>query len=98
MHARLSAFTGHLARLGKQLDGAVKTYNSAVGSMERSVLPGARKFVDLGVHAKTELEDPAVIETSARDIEDRSTEADDAPKVAKIDVQKTDADEPPPAH
>jgi len=46
MHDRLGTFTGHLARLGKQLENSVKAYNSAVGSMERKVLPGARKFVE----------------------------------------------------
>jgi len=106
MHGRLSAFTGHLAKLGKQLEGTVRAYNSAVGSMERKVLPGARKFVELGVHAKTDIDTPAIVETSARDIADRSIEDstatpvsanEDPAQITSIDVT-TDADDAPPAH
>ena len=43
-------------RVGRQLASSVENYNKAVGSLERSVLPGARKFVDLGVHEKKPLE------------------------------------------
>ena len=100
MHGRLTTFTAHLAKLGRQLDGTVKAYNSAVGSMERKVLPGARKFVELGVHAKSEPEPPAVVETAPREIEDRSEGTDDEPPaITSIDVApSSDTDEPPPAH
>jgi len=110
MHGRLSTFTGHLAKLGKQLEGSVRAYNSAVGSMERKVLPGARKFVELGVHAKTDIDTPTVIETSTRDIADLSTEdatakptgsatdaSEDPPQITSIDVAN-DADDAPSAH
>jgi DNA recombination protein RmuC len=43
-------------RVGRQLASSVENYNKAVGSLERSVLPGARKFVELGVHEKRTLE------------------------------------------
>lgn len=98
MHGRLATFTSHLARLGKQLEGSVKAYNSAVGSMERKVLPNARKFVELGVHAKTEIESPAVIETSTREIADRSNEEGAEAKITSIDVSSTDSDESSPSH
>jgi DNA recombination protein RmuC len=77
MHDRLSTFTGHLAKLGKQLEGSVKAYNSAVGSMERKVLPGARKFVELGVQAKQEIASLNEIETTTRQIEDLSDQIED---------------------
>jgi DNA recombination protein RmuC len=98
LHDRLGTFTRHLAKLGKQLEGSVRAYNSAVGSMERNVLPGARKFVELGVHAKTDIETPVVIETSAREIGDRSGDApDEAPRITSLDVS-AGKDEPPPSH
>ena len=39
--------TEHLESLGKRLGGAVQSYNEMVSSMERRVLPVARKFPEL---------------------------------------------------
>jgi hypothetical protein len=36
-------------KLGRNLATSVETFNSAVGSPERQVPPGARKFTELGV-------------------------------------------------
>lgn len=49
LYRRLSVFGDHLARTGKGLSTAVEAYNKAVGSLERSVLPQARRFQELGV-------------------------------------------------
>ena len=49
LYRRLGNFTGHLGRLGQRLSGAIEAYNSAVGSLERQVLPQARRFPELGV-------------------------------------------------
>ena len=49
LYRRLGKFTDHLAKLGKRLDDAVEIYNEAVGSLERQVLPQARRFPELGV-------------------------------------------------
>jgi DNA recombination protein RmuC len=43
-------------KVGRQLGSSVESYNRAVGSLERKVLPGARKFVELGIHSKKNLE------------------------------------------
>jgi DNA recombination protein RmuC len=51
LYRRLGNFTGHLGKLGQRLDAAIEAYNSAVGSLERQVLPQARRFTDLGVTA-----------------------------------------------
>jgi len=48
LHKRLSSFSAHLVRTGRALGSAVDAYNSAVGSLERQVLPGARRFTELG--------------------------------------------------
>lgn len=55
LHRRLAAFAGHLDKLGNKLTGAVDSYNNAVGSLERSVLPQARRFPELGVTADSAL-------------------------------------------
>jgi DNA recombination protein RmuC len=56
LYGRLTTFISHMNKVGRQLAGSVENYNKAVGSLERSVLPGARKFVELGVHPKKEME------------------------------------------
>jgi DNA recombination protein RmuC len=51
LYRRLTSFVKHVEKLGQQLTRAVETYNSAVGSLERQVLPQARRFPELGVTA-----------------------------------------------
>lgn len=51
LYRRLGNFTSHLGRAGSKLGAAVEAYNAAVGSLERQVLPQARRFTDLGVTA-----------------------------------------------
>lgn len=55
LYRRLSSFDGHLARMGQRLASAVEAYNAAVGSLERQVLPQARRFTELGVTADAPL-------------------------------------------
>lgn len=66
LYARLATFVSHMNKVGRQLASSVDNYNKAVGSLERSVLPGARKFVELGVHPKKELEKIELLETVPR--------------------------------
>ena len=75
LYGRLTTFVTHMNKVGRQLASSVESYNRAVGSLERKVLPGARKFVELGIQTKKELEkvetlDPVprtMIETSSDD-------------------------------
>jgi len=68
LYRRLGAFTGHLERLGSRLGAAVDAYNSAVGSLERQVLPQARRFPDLGVTADAALPELGGVEQPVRPI------------------------------
>ena len=49
LHKRLSVFVSHLQKVSRSLGNAVDSFNASVGSMERNVLPQARKFTELGV-------------------------------------------------
>ena len=49
LYGRLARMVSYFNSLGSDLDRCVTTYNKAVGSLERRVLPTARKFEDLGV-------------------------------------------------
>lgn len=55
LYRRLATFDGHLGRMGQRLAGAIEAYNAAVGSLERQVLPQARRFTELGVTADAPL-------------------------------------------
>lgn len=79
LYGRLSTFVGHMNKVGKQLASSVENYNRAVGSLERKVLPGARKFVELGINAKKEIEATEPLEAMPRTIVDTSKEQDDDP-------------------
>ncbi|MBP6985037.1 MAG: DNA recombination protein RmuC [Alphaproteobacteria bacterium] len=47
LYKRLSDMGKHFGKLGKDLNLAVRSYNDTVGSLERRVLPSARRFKDL---------------------------------------------------
>lgn len=47
LYKRLLTFTGHIEKIGKNLQNAMTGYDAAVGSLEKSVLPAARKFKEL---------------------------------------------------
>lgn len=60
LYRRLATFGDHLARTGKGLSTAVEAYNKAVGSLERNVLPQARRFQQLGVIGSADKEMPGL--------------------------------------
>jgi DNA recombination protein RmuC len=78
LYGRLGSFVGHMNRVGRQLASSVENYNKAVGSLERSVLPGARKFVELGVHEKKGIEKLDTLDPVPRTMIESSGEDDDA--------------------
>ncbi|MDH5592570.1 MAG: DNA recombination protein RmuC, partial [Gammaproteobacteria bacterium] len=55
LYKRLSTFGSHLEKLGKSLNSSVEHFNKSVGSLERQVLPSGRKFLEMGIRAKTEM-------------------------------------------
>lgn len=68
LYKRLATFSSHLGRLGRSLGSSVDAFNSAVGSMERQVLPGARKFTELGIRAEREIDMLEPVDKLAREI------------------------------
>ncbi len=47
LYSRLCTFGGHFDKMRKGLTTAVDSYDKAVGSLERTVMPAARRFRDL---------------------------------------------------
>jgi DNA recombination protein RmuC len=77
LHKRLGVFVNHLQKMGKSLGSVVEAFNSAVGSMERNVLPQARKFPELGVTADAPIEPVDPIEKAVRPLT-AALESDDS--------------------
>ncbi len=71
MFTRLTTFAEHLAKLGRSLDNSVSAYNKAVSSYDSRVLPGARKFTELGISTKKEPPKLEQVERMARQVESR---------------------------
>ena len=68
LHSRFSKFLGEFERVGKGLTTAATAYDSAVGSMERRLLPQLRKVESMGVAAGKEIEPPEPTEITVRAI------------------------------
>ena len=49
LYARLGTLGGHVDKLGRSLGTAVADFNKTVGSLERTVLPSARRMAELGL-------------------------------------------------
>ena len=70
LYERLCTMTGYLEDLGKKLGGAVKSYNEMLASVERRVLPVARKFPELDRSLAAEaLPDMEQLEKMPRELE-----------------------------
>ena len=67
LYKRLSTMGAHFGKLGKSLDGAVRAYNETVGSLERQVLPQARRFEQHGIKG-VELPELPPIQNQARQL------------------------------
>ena len=68
LHSRLATMGGHVAKLGKQLGGAVDAYNNTVRSLECRVLVTARRFTELEVVSE-ELDAPEQVERTPRAVQ-----------------------------
>jgi len=64
VYKRLETFIDHLADVGKSLNRAAEAYNQAIGSLERRLLPSARRLQEAGVSSSA-IEPPSAIEARA---------------------------------
>lgn len=74
LYKRLSTFGNHLSKLGNSLGSSVNHFNSAVGSLERQVLPGARKFTEMGISSKNEISELPPVEQMPRQVQNLTDE------------------------
>ncbi len=63
---RLGTYGAHVDKLGRSLARTVTDFNASVGSLERTVLPSARRLADLGLSGP--LPEPSAVEEVVRPI------------------------------
>lgn len=68
LYERISTFASHLGNVGKSLGESVRAYNASVGSLERMVLPSARRFTELGLQPRQRVVTPRTIEELTREV------------------------------
>ena len=66
LYNRLATFSDHLAKLGRGLDTSISAFNNAISSFETRIMPGARKFNELGITAKKEIDNLSPLEKHPR--------------------------------
>ena len=66
LHKRVSIFVEHMDKLGRSLGTSVETYNKALGSLERNVIPSMRRLAEVGISSSRELNEIQPIETVPR--------------------------------
>ena len=77
LHQRLGTLSEHMARLGKNLDSSVNTFNKLLGSYEGNVLPGAKKFTELGIDSHKEIDQSKAVETPTRKLTKNIVDTDE---------------------
>ncbi|MDR0352121.1 MAG: DNA recombination protein RmuC [Opitutaceae bacterium] len=72
LYDRITTFAEHLEKIGRHLETAVKAYNQSIGSFQSTVLPGARRFEELGAKGVKKLSETIEpIESNPREITKR---------------------------
>ena len=69
LYTRMATFAEHLGKVGRSLEQGVGHYNQAVGSFNTRVMPGAKKFVEMGIQAKKDMPELEPVEKTPRQLE-----------------------------
>ena len=72
LYDRIATYLEHFEKVGHGLETATKSYNAAVGSLEGALIPGARKFAELGAKGSKELPEIGPVEAMPRDVTRRA--------------------------
>ncbi|MGF1548394.1 MAG: DNA recombination protein RmuC [Thiotrichales bacterium] len=66
LYRRIATLSEHFQVLGKGLETSVNAYNKTLGSLERQVLPAARRMSELGIQPRKDLAELNSIESAPR--------------------------------
>lgn len=68
LYEGLATMVEHYTNLGKKIKDVGKVYNQFGGSLDRTVMPAARKFADAGISSQKELPESVVVEFEPREL------------------------------
>ncbi|MCZ6612255.1 MAG: DNA recombination protein RmuC [Planctomycetota bacterium] len=68
LYDRLATFVSHFEGIGKAIKGAGNAYDSAVGSLEKRILPSARSLKELHATTKPQIEPPRALRLETRPV------------------------------
>ncbi|HJR70406.1 MAG TPA: DNA recombination protein RmuC, partial [Gammaproteobacteria bacterium] len=86
LYERITTFVNHLGNVGKSLGDSVRAFNSSIASLERRVLPSARRFTELGVQPAERIGSPKPLEELPRDVATLIDDAGDSDGDAPTDT------------
>lgn len=69
LYKRLGTFVEHLAKVGERIKQSNESYNKALGSLDRNVLPAARKLKDMNATSEAEINVPPQIDVEPRSLQ-----------------------------
>jgi DNA recombination protein RmuC len=69
LYDRLATMVDHLEGVGRNIKQAADSYDRFVGSLEQKVVPGARRFKELGVSSTRDLEVPETLNLAMRRVQ-----------------------------
>jgi DNA recombination protein RmuC len=84
LYERLTTMVDHLETVGINIKRAADGYDSFIGSLERKVLPSARRFKELGVSTTKELETPDLLNLSLRSPRREEDEEQENPRAKAL--------------
>ncbi len=93
LHGRMGRFVEPFAQIGRRLESTVSSYNEAVGSFDRRVVPQLRRIEQAGAASDREIATPDAVQAGVRPLTAQlASESDGAPP-----EPLTEALEPPSA-
>ncbi len=76
LYDRMAVLAKHLGRIGGSLGKSVESYNQAVSSFETRVMPSARRFKELGISDKKEINEIEQVDKLPREVTQESPRKD----------------------
>ena len=84
--SRFAVFLSHFGDIGSKLDGAMASYNKAVASAERRLMPSFRKLSEMTLSSELP-ETPTAIENKAQSVEDSQLPLDNSDSEVVADAE-----------